>query len=88
MFAKVEAQEDPRYGLIKDEHIYYLVMNNGDNTFDYDTIEIFNKYLDEIEACEGPAVLVTVGTGDTRFSLGFNMMFWASDIANFLISTP
>ena len=77
VFAKVEAQEDPRYGLIKDGHIFYLVLNDGDNTVDFDTIRIFNKFLDEIEASEGPAVLVTIGTGTKRFSIGFNIMFWA-----------
>jgi len=63
-------------------------MNAGENTFDLDTIVRFNKYLDQIEASEGPAVLITIGTGSKNFSLGFDMMQWAkgNGISNLMIS--
>ena len=64
-------------GLIKDGPIFYWVMNNGENTFTNDIIDKVNKYIDEIEASKGPAVLVTIGTGDTRFSTGFDLNFWS-----------
>ena len=73
MFEKVNAQQDPRMGLVKDGPIFYLVFNNGDNTFDFEIIAKVNGYLDEVEASTGPGVLVTIGTGTTRFSTGFNL---------------
>ena len=52
-------------------------MNNGDNKFDFDSIAIFNKFLDEIDASEGPACLITIGTGKKRFSTGFSFELWS-----------
>ena len=73
-------------GLIKDGPIFYLVFNNGDNTFDFEVIAKLNGYLDEVEASTGPAVLVTIGTGTTRFSTGFDLKFWAKELGNPLVS--
>jgi hypothetical protein len=36
VFAKVDASEDPTIGLVKDEEIFYLVLNNGNNMFNMD----------------------------------------------------
>ena len=60
IFDKVKAQPDPRYGLLQDGHIFYLVLNDGNNAFDYENIDKLHKYLDHIEASTGPAVLVTI----------------------------
>lgn len=86
VFDKVNEQKDPRMGLVKDGSIFYLVLNNGDNTFDFEVITKINAYLDEIDTSTGPAVLVTIGTGTTRFSTGFDLKFWAKDLSNPLVS--
>ena len=86
VFEKVNAQKDPRMGLVKDGPIFYLVLNNGDNTFDFEVIAKVNAILDEVEASTGPAVLVTIGTGTTRFSTGFDLKFWAKELSNPLLS--
>jgi hypothetical protein len=36
VFAKVDASEDSTIGLVKDEEIFYLVLNNGNNMFNMD----------------------------------------------------
>ena len=33
LFEKINAQEDPSIGLIKDDPIFYLVLNKDENTF-------------------------------------------------------
>jgi len=86
VFDKVNEQKDPRLGLVKDGSIFYLVLNNGENTFNFEIIAKFNALLDEIEASTGPAVLVTIGTGTKRFSTGFDLKFWAKELSNPLIS--
>ena len=73
-------------GLIKDGPIFYFVMNKGQNTFNNDVIDKVNGYVDQIEASTGPAVLVTIGTGDLMFSTGFDLKFWAEQLANPLTS--
>jgi len=75
-------------GLIRDDSIFYLVLNDGDNTFDNEKISKVDKYLDEVEKSEGPAVLVTVGTGSKKFSTGFDLHFWAEDFQNLMTSIP
>ena len=73
VFARVEAQEDKSIGLIQDEEIFYIVMNNGNNMFNEESINKWHKCLDLIEATKGPAVLVTIATGDRVFSTGFDL---------------
>ena len=73
-------------GLIKDGPIFYFVLNKGQNTFNNDVIDKVNGYVDQIEASTGPAVLVTIGTGDLMFSTGFDLKFWAEQLANPLTS--
>ena len=46
VFEKVNAQKDPKMGLVKDGPIFYLVLNNGDNTFDFEVIAKVNAFLD------------------------------------------
>ena len=88
VFAKVNAQQDPSMGLIRDGPIFYFVMNKGQNVFNLVTIEKVNRYIDQIEASTGPAVLVTIGTGDMMFSTGFDLKFWAENITNPITSIP
>lgn len=63
--------------VIKDGPILYLVLNNGgDFTFDAVSITQVINCLDEIEATEGAAVLVTISTSQKRFSTGFSLPYW------------
>ena len=38
--------------------------------------------LDKVEKSEGPACLVTIGSGSKFFSSGFDLKFWAKDKMN------
>ena len=54
-----------------------MVLNTKMNMIDMNFIAKMNQVLDEVEASEGPAVLVTVASGPKVFSSGFNLKFWA-----------
>ncbi len=82
VFAKVNAQADPRFGYVFDEPIHYVVLNNGDNTFDMELIEKVEKLYETIEKTTGPGVLVTIGTGTKYFSTGFNLAYWLKSPVN------
>ena len=79
VFAKVDASEDTTIGLVKDEQIFYLVLNNGQNMFNMDQINKWHKILDIIEGSRGPAVLITIAKGDRIFSTGFDLAYWGQD---------
>lgn len=88
VFAKVAAQPDPTIGLVKDGHIYYLVLNNGQNVFNTDTINKWNRCLDIVEGTKGPAVLVTIATDERVFCTGFDLKFWGESHENVFSSLP
>ena len=74
VFARA-AGEDMAY--VRDNCVHYIVLNREDNTLDLHAIEKFLSFLDEIEACKGPGVLVTIGTGNKTFSTGFELSYLA-----------
>jgi enoyl-CoA hydratase/carnithine racemase len=86
VFDKVNAQEDPSIGLIKDGTIFYLVFNKDENTFTNDVLDKLHRLLDVVENSEGAACLVTIGTGSRFYSTGFNLGFWAADFKNMVTS--
>ena len=49
-------------------------MNTKYNMFDFKFIKKYNEFLDKIEKSEGPAVMVTIGSHQSKaFSSGFNL---------------
>lgn len=44
--------------------------------------------MDQIEATEGPGILVTIGVGAKRFSTGFDLPFWQVDTMNTFSTIP
>ena len=49
--------------LVREENVFILRMQNGENRFNLDFFTAFNAALDEVEKSEGPAALVTTGEG-------------------------
>jgi enoyl-CoA hydratase/carnithine racemase len=47
--------------------------------FDFNIIKLLEECLNAVEKGEGPAVLVTIGTGSKIFSSGFDLEFWKRD---------
>ena len=43
VFDKVNAQADPRMGYVYDAPIHYVVLNNGENLFDMETLDMFEN---------------------------------------------
>lgn len=78
IFSQAEGKD---YALVKDNTIYYLVLNRFNNTFTFDFMKFMNAIIDEIEAEEAkPACLVTIGTGEMIFSLGFDLKEWMKGV--------
>ena len=69
-------------GYVYDAPVHYIVLSRKDNTWNLDRIAKFQAILDQIEATEGPGVLVTIGTGDKHFSTGFDLPFWDQSYDN------
>ena len=61
-----------------------LVLNNpqNENTMNLEVIDKISKLLDVVSESEGPACLVTFGTGQKIFSTGFDLKFWKADVMN------
>ncbi|HSR45735.1 MAG TPA: enoyl-CoA hydratase/isomerase family protein [Acidimicrobiia bacterium] len=51
------------FELTRREDVFILTMDEGDNRFNEDSLGRLGEILDEVEAAEGPAALVTTGTG-------------------------
>lgn len=64
---------------VNDAPIHYVVLTRFDNTWTIERAANYCKVLDQIEASEGPGVMVTIGTGPRHFSTGFDLGAWASD---------
>ena len=63
--------------LTRDGEVFVLRMHDGQNTFNRPFMDALNKALDEVEASEGQAALVT--TGDERFySTGLDLQWLAT----------
>ena len=54
--------------------------------FNLDFISKINSKLDELEATDGEAVLVTVATGSKVFSSGFDLKYWAKNPSHPILS--
>ena len=74
----IEKAGSQEMAYVEDAPIHYIVLNRKDNTFDSDRIDALNALLDQVEATEGPGVLVTLGSGPRHFSTGFDLPFWAA----------
>jgi enoyl-CoA hydratase/carnithine racemase len=57
--------------------IFTLTMNDGENRWNTTFVRAFAKVLDEVEASEGPAALVTLSANQKFFSNGLDLE-WAS----------
>ena len=58
---------------VYDAPVHYVVCTRKDNIWDLERIKKYNKILDQIEASEGPGVMITIGTGERIFSSGFDL---------------
>mmetsp|Transcript_15761 Transcript_15761/g.18756 ORF Transcript_15761/g.18756 Transcript_15761/m.18756 type:complete len:190 (+) Transcript_15761:61-630(+) len=67
---------------VYDAPVHYVVLTRADNTWTVDRIKQYLAILDQIEASEGPGVMVTIGTGKRHFSTGFDLPYWARDVKN------
>ena len=79
VFAK-GANED--IGYVFDAPIHYVLLNRPDNTWTLESIKKYLTVLDQIEASEGPGIMVTIGTGARHFSTGFDLSYWIKDYKN------
>ena len=91
----VNKQEDPTIGHVRDGDINYLVLNapsqgkkGGDFLFNDESMDKLEKMLDHLEQNipEGPACLVTIATGKTKFSTGFDLAYWKADASNSMMT--
>ena len=80
VFDKVNAQEDPTMGYVYDAPIHYVVLNDGENAFDFDRLNRLLSLYEQIEKTTGPGVLVTIGTSEKFFSTGFSLPYWMEDM--------
>lgn len=77
---QVKAQEDPTLGYVFDAPIHYVVMNNGENVWNLESMDKLEKVYETIEKTTGPGVVVTIGTGTKYFGTGFDLKWWFEDI--------
>ena len=80
-----QAGKEP-VALVKQGHVFYLVLNSKMNMINLEFCKRINQKLDEVEASEGPAVMVTIASGPKVFSSGFDLKFWAKNPANPILS--
>ena len=81
VFAKAS---DQQIAHIVDGPIHYMVLNTPFNMIDMEFIKTCNKIIDTVEASQGPAILVTIGSGKC-FCSGFNLKMWAkSEVDKYL----
>ena len=65
-----------------DDPIHYVVLNNGENVFNMESIDKLEKVYDEIEKTEGAGVVVTISSSAKFFSTGFDLEWWGNDEIN------
>ena len=59
--------------LKRDGNVFTLVMDDGENRWNTTFVRAFVEALDEIEASEGPAAVVTTGSVEKFFSNGIDL---------------
>ena len=65
-----------------DNPVHYVIFTRKDNVWDLERCVKYLAILDEIEATEGPGIMVTIGTGPRHFSTGFDLQYWAKSSKN------
>jgi Delta3-Delta2-enoyl-CoA isomerase len=68
--------------LIREEPVFVLTMNGGENRFNRVFIEAMNRALDEVEGSTGPAALVTMGGEEKFYSNGLDLGWLLGDGKN------
>ena len=68
--------------LVQDGPIYYMVLNTKLNILSVKTFQKIFKVLESVEKSEGPAVLVTINSGDKVFSAGMDIKSWETNYFN------
>ncbi len=64
--------------LTRDGNVFLLTMTEGENRWNTTFVREFSKALDEVEASEGPAALVTASASEKFFSNGLDLAWLAS----------
>ena len=59
--------------LERDGDIFTLTMDDGENRWNTTFVRAFSKVIDEIEASEGPAALITTSANEKFFSNGLDL---------------
>ena len=59
--------------LERDGDVFVLVMNDGENRWNTTFVRAFDEALNEVEASEGPAALVTAAASEKFFSNGLDL---------------
>lgn len=59
--------------LERDGGLFILTMNDGENRWNTNFVRAYAKALDEVEASDGPAALVTTSSSDKFFSNGLDL---------------
>lgn len=65
--------------LERDGDVFVMTMNDGENRWNTTFVREMARALDEVEASEGPAALVTTASSDKFFSNGLDLDWRASD---------
>jgi Delta3-Delta2-enoyl-CoA isomerase len=63
----------------KDGDVFVLTMNAGENRFNRGFVDALNAALDEVEACDGPAAMVTTGGTEKFYSNGLDLDWMLGD---------
>ena len=64
--------------LTRENEVFTLTMNAGENRWNTTFVREVSKALDEIEASEGPATLITTSANEKFYSNGLDLD-WVSD---------
>ena len=65
--------------LSRQDTVFVLTMNAGENRFNRPFVDDLNAALDEVEASSGPAALVTTGGTEKFYSNGLDLAWMGSD---------
>ncbi len=66
--------------LTREQDVFVLRMQGGENRFNGEAIEAWNGALDEVEKADGPKALVTIGTGKF-YSNGLDLEYMQTEAA-------